>query len=126
MRKKPRRNGENMTHSEVLQETYHKALEQTANNDFSVHLSNDIVGDLELLVNRSEQNKGLITVLITLLTHKIVSPKQDIRYHQAQLPNGFAGRGIDQQYVTPFMKSVSFPATAESGWLTRSLEQPHP
>ena len=41
----------NMTHSEVLKETYHKALEQTANNDFSVHLNNDIVGDLELLVN---------------------------------------------------------------------------
>lgn len=116
----------NMTHSEVLQETYHKALEQTANNDFSVHLNNDIVGDLELLVNRSEQNKGLITVLITLITHKVVSPEQDIRYHQAQLPNGFAGRGIDQQYITPFMKSVSFPAMAESGWLTRSLEQPHP
>ncbi|MCI9604533.1 MAG: hypothetical protein HFH19_10070, partial [Ruminococcus sp.] len=32
--------------------------------------------------------------------------------HQAQLPNGFAGRGIDQQYITPFMKSVSFPAMA--------------
>lgn len=81
---------------------------------------------MELLISRSERNKGLVTVLITLTTHKIVSPSQDIRYHQAQLPNGFAGRGIDQQYITPFMKSVSFPAMAESGWLTRSLEQPHP
>lgn len=97
-----------MTHSEVLQETYNKALEQTANNDFSVDLGNDIVADLELLVNRSEQNKGLITVLITLITHKIVSPEQDIRYHQAQLPNGFAGRGIDQQYVTPFINLLVF------------------
>lgn len=115
-----------MTHLEVLQDAYEKALDQTANNDFSVDLGNDIVVDLELLVSRSEQNKGLIAVLITLITHKIVSPEQDIRYHQAQLPNGFAGRGIDQQYITPFMKSVSFPAMAESGWLTRSLEQAHP
>ena len=51
---------------------------------------------------------------------------QDIRYHQAQQENGFAGRSIDKDIVTPFMKSVSFPAMAESGWLTRSLEQPHP
>jgi DNA (cytosine-5)-methyltransferase 1 len=42
------------------------------------------------------------------------------------MENGFAGRVIDNNYVTPFMKSVSFPAMAESGWLTRSLEQAHP
>ena len=52
--------------------------------------------------------------------------KKDIRYHQAQQKNGFAGRSIDKEVITPFMKSVSFPAMAESGWLTRSLEQPHP
>lgn len=115
-----------MTHLEVLQKVYDESLYQTAKNDFSTDLDNEIVNDLDLLVGRSEQNKGMITVLITLITHKIVSPKQDIRYHQAQLPNGFAGRGIDQQYVTPFMKSVSFPAMASSGWLTRSLEQAHP
>lgn len=79
-----------------------------------------------MLVSRSESNKGMIAVLTTLLVHKIVDPEQDIRYHQAQLPNGFAGRSIDQNYVTPFMKKVSFPAMAESGWLTRSLEQAHP
>ena len=67
-----------------------------------------------------------MTVLITLLTHKIVDNKQDVRYHQAQLKNGFAGRGIDTEFITPFMKSVNFPAMSESGWLTRSLEQPHP
>lgn len=115
-----------MTHLEVLQKVYDESLYQTAKNDFSTDLDNEIINDLDLLVSRSEQNKGMITVLITLLTHKIVCPKQDIRYHQAQLPNGFAGRGIDQQYVTPFMKSVSFPAMASSGWLTRSLEQAHP
>ncbi len=115
-----------MSHSDVLNEVYSEALEKTANDDLSTGLDNAIINDLELLISRSERNKGLVTVLITLTTHKIVSPSQDIRYHQAQLPNGFAGRGIDQQYITPFMKSVSFPAMAESGWLTRSLEQPHP
>jgi DNA (cytosine-5)-methyltransferase 1 len=64
--------------------------------------------------------------LTTLLVHKIFDPAQDIRYHQAKMEKGFAGRGIDQAHVTPFMKRVSFPSMAESGWLTRSLEQPHP
>lgn len=115
-----------MTHSDVLNKVYKEALEKTAKDDYGTDLDNSTKNNIIYLVSRSEQNKGLITVLITLVTHKIISPAQDIRYHQAQLPNGFAGRTIDQQYITPFMKMVRFPAMAESGWLTRSLEQPHP
>jgi DNA (cytosine-5)-methyltransferase 1 len=89
-------------------------------------LDEELVKAVDTMVGRSESNKGIVTVLTTLLTHKIVEPEQDIRYHQAGMEGGFAGRGIDQTYVTPFMKSVSFPSMAESGWLTRSLEQPMP
>lgn len=115
-----------MNHDEILQDAYDDALEKTAHNDYSVILPDVTIEELQLLVNRSEQNKGMLAVLTTLLTHKIYNPSQDIRYHQAQLENGFAGRGIDQQYITPFMKRMNFPAMSESGWLTRSLEQPHP
>lgn len=115
-----------MTHLEILESTYDAALARVAADDLSTTLPDDIAEKISLLVSRSEQNKGMLAVLVTLLTHKILDPAQDIRYHQAQLPNGFAGRGIDQAYVTPFMKRVSFPAMAESGWLTRSLEQAHP
>lgn len=96
------------------------------NDDYSTPLPNSIATYIEAIVERSEANKGIVTVLVTLLTHKIVEPTQDIRYHQAQLENGFSGRNIDKAVITPFMKSVSFPAMAESGWLTRSLEQAHP
>ena len=113
-------------HNDVLNDIYEKALLATSANDYTTTLSNTISEQIKLLVSRSETNKGMIAVLTTLLVHKIVEPQQDIRYHQAQLPNGFAGRGIDQNYITPFMKRVSFPAMAESGWLTRSLEQAHP
>lgn len=113
-------------HNDVLEDVYNKALSAVAGNDLGTVLPNDVRQKVEYLVSRSETNKGLITVLITLLTHKIFNPAQDVRYHQAQLPNGFAGRGIDQNYITPFMKRVSFPAMKESGWLTRSLEQSHP
>lgn len=39
------------------------------------------------------------------------------------MDSGYSGRGIDTRYITPFMKEMGFPAMAESGWLTRSLEQ---
>lgn len=115
-----------MKHKEVLESIYNQALVETSDNNYTTDLLQSIVSDIELIVSRSEANKGLIAVLTTLLTHKIVDNAQDIRFHQAQQENGFAGRSIDKDVVTPFMKSVSFPAMSESGWLTRSLEQPHP
>lgn len=115
-----------MTHSEVLQKVYDSALNEVGHQDYSTPLPDETADQIRLLVSRSEASKGMMTVLITLFAHKLVNPEQDIRYHQVQQPNGFAGRGIDTEYVTPFMKSVSFPAMSESGWLTRSLEQPHP
>jgi DNA (cytosine-5)-methyltransferase 1 len=42
------------------------------------------------------------------------------------MPNGFSGRTIDTQFITPTLKELGLPAMAESGWLTRSLEQPYP
>jgi DNA (cytosine-5)-methyltransferase 1 len=70
--------------------------------------------------------KGVFTVLVTLITHKILYPKQDIRYHQSSMKHGFSGRTIDTKYITPTLKELKLPSMAESGWLTRSLEQPYP
>ncbi len=42
------------------------------------------------------------------------------------MPNGYSGRTLDTKIVTPFLKKNMFPAMAESGWLTRSLEQSQP
>jgi len=40
--------------------------------------------------------------------------------------NGFFGRSIDTKHITPTLRELGFPSMAESGWLTRSLEQPYP
>jgi len=116
-----------MTHSELLNKVYDAAL-GIAFDEKSTFENVDIATrkHVDYIISRSESNKGMVTVLTTLLAHKIVASKQDIRYHQAGLENGFAGRGVDQNHVTPFMKKVAFPSMAESGWLTRSLEQAHP
>ena len=115
-----------MTHKEVLDYVYNEALSETAEMNYSTELPKETAVQIEKIIERSEANKGIVAVLVTLLTHKITDSSQDIRYHQAQLENGFSGRNIDRAVVTPFMKSKNFPAMAESGWLTRSLEQAHP
>lgn len=112
-----------MTHKEILEKIYNEVL---ANPDSILSIPDKIKEDVRLIATHSESNKGIIAVLTTLLVHKIVNSTQDIRYHQAQLENGFSGRSIDTNEVTPFLKSVSFPSMSATGWLTRSLEQPHP
>ncbi len=86
----------------------------------------EITNELEGFKKVIEQQKGLFTVLITLGTYKLLNPLQDIRNHQASMSNGFAGRHIDEVYITPTLKELGLPSMSESGWLTRSIEQPHP
>lgn len=82
---------------------------------------------LDLIIEHSEKAKGVLAVLMTLLLKKVTSPRQDIRLHQAGMKGGFSGRVLDTKTVTPFLLKHNFPAMKSgSGWLTRSLEQPHP
>ncbi|MCG6150309.1 MULTISPECIES: hypothetical protein [Leptospira] len=78
------------------------------------------------LADSSFRQKAVFTVIVTLGIYKILHPNQDIRYHQSQLPGGFSGRSIDTRYITPILRIHGFPSMAESGWLTRSLEQAAP
>jgi phosphoribosyl-ATP pyrophosphohydrolase len=68
-----------------------------------------------------------IAVLITSLLKKVVSPNQDIRLNRKEFEGGYSGRSLDTHAITPWLKH-HFPrfAPKESGWLTRSIEQPHP
>ena len=65
-------------------------------------------------------------MLVMLLVYKILNPAQDIRYNRKDLKNGFSGRTFDTNYITPTLKKNNLPHMAESAYLTRSLEQPHP
>ena len=94
--------------------------------DFHGSIASRYLEYIKIIAKYSKKQKGVYTVLITLLVHKTLYPNQDIRYHQKNLPNGFSGRTIDTQYITPTLRELGLPAMAESGWLTRSLEQPYP
>lgn len=81
---------------------------------------------LKTITDSIDRNKGVYTVLTTLTVHKLLEPKQDIRFFQDKMKNGFSARTIDTKYITPTLKELGLLSMAESGWLTRSLEQPYP
>ena len=111
-----------MNHEEKLIEIYKKSF----NIDDIKNIEKAELSYLENIVKNIENNKGVFTVLITLMLHKILYKKQDIRKHQSKMKGGFSARTVDTKYITPTLNKLGLPAMRESGWLTRSLEQPYP
>ena len=95
-------------------------------DDDSFDLPHEIKQHINIIGNQIENQKGVFTVLVTLFFYKIHNPKQDIRLFQRKMENGFSGRSFDTKHITPVLKKLNFPSMSESGWLTRSLEQPYP
>jgi len=110
-----------------LEDQYNQAMSVVGSNET---ITTDLAeGEKELLdtiLQYSESAKGVLTVFITSIVYKILNPEQDIRNHQDSIPKGYSGRTFDTKHITPFLKQCKFPAMAESGWLTRSLEQKVP
>ena len=111
-----------MNHREKLLEVYEKSL----NVSDIDNISEKIMFFLKNITDNIDRNKGVYTVLITLMVHNLLEPKQDIRFHQDKMKKGFSARTIDTRYITPTLKELGLLSMAESGWLTRSLEQPYP
>jgi DNA (cytosine-5)-methyltransferase 1 len=108
-------------HKEKLLEIYESCISSN-----KVSLGKDIIEELNVIKGIIERQRGIYVVLITLGIHKIIDPKQDIRIHQSKLPGGFSGRSLDTKYISPTLTELKLPSMSESGWLTRSLEQPYP
>jgi DNA (cytosine-5)-methyltransferase 1 len=110
-----------MNHKEKLIELY-----QNRKGLLAPNFSKEIQKEISVIANNCFKQKGVFTVIVTLAVHKSLHPEQDIRLHQSNMKNGFSGRSIDTKYITPTLKELNLPSMAESGWLTRSLEQPYP
>ncbi|MBP8994824.1 MAG: hypothetical protein KBG30_13590 [Bacteroidales bacterium] len=112
---------------EFLEQIYNESMAVVgSDNEIKSDLDTSIANHLLEILGRSESAKAVITVILTSAVYKRLNPDQDIRNHQTSIPNGYSGRTFDSKFITPFLKSVKFPAMAESGWLTRSLEQKVP
>lgn len=112
-----------MSYKQKLIDIYNEAIEKI---DYSKRLSDITQKNIEIMAQNCFAQKGVYTVYVTLSIYKLIHDEQDIRNHQTQISGGFSGRTIDTAYITPTLKKVGLPSMAESGWLTRSLEQPYP
>ena len=104
-----------------VQALFNKCLSTKSNP-----LNKELEKSIKLIVDFGERQKGVLTVVITGLVYKYYHPEQDVRQHQATLRDGYSGRTFDAKFITPFLRNNHFPSMAESGWLTRSLEQKVP
>ena len=96
-------------------------------NISELDLNNEQIKWVKNITDAEETSKGVFTALFSSITYKCLHTEQDVRYHKISLENGYSGRSFDTKYVTPFLKSKQFyGAMKESGWLTRSIEQPYP
>lgn len=112
--------------TDVLTTAYQTAKKSSVSSQLQ-ELPDDCVKDLRIIVEHAESLKGVLGVTLTSIVYKVLHPSQDIRFHQEHMQEGYSGRGFDTRYITPFLKdNFSHFAMAESSWLTRSLEQPHP
>lgn len=119
-----------MDAKEYIENVYLKAEHNVAKKELTTppnELTKTIKA-IDQIIARAESSKGVMTVFLTSIIYKILHPKVDIRYHQAGIKEGvgYSGRSFDTAIVTPFLKEKEFPNMAESGWLTRSLEQKVP
>lgn len=123
-------NKNNNSINRILEKFYKIAISEIKKDNgesFLKKLSRNQYEWLSRMVSNVESFKAIVTVLATSLIKKIENPKQDIRYHKNELKGGYSGRTFDTKFVTPFFKKYfSRFAMKESGWLTRSIEQPHP
>lgn len=116
-----------MTPDEFLEQMYAGAMGKASGKEVATTtLATPVRQTLDMIANKSENNKGVLAVVMTSLVYKTLHPEQDVRRHQSSIEGGYAGRGFDFAHITPFLKKCKFPAMAESGWLTRSLEQKSP
>lgn len=111
---------------ELLEVIYQEAVGSYENDVLVPGISDVEESHLSTVIQNQEKRKAAVAVLVTLLLKKVLSPNQEIRLHRAEFDDGFSGRRLDTQIVTPFLRSKQFPSMSESGWLTRSFEQSHP
>lgn len=116
---------ENINPNCLLKALYQNAEKHVSKDELS-KVSPSILPFVEEVIHKAEGAKAVLTVLLTSAVYKKLYPEQDIRLHQAGIAGGYSGRTFDTQFITPFLREKQFPAMAESGWLTRSLEQKKP
>lgn len=112
-----------MTENEIFEKAYKKAEQIVKKKQFD-KFSETIREDVDLLIDKIEQNKSIVSALVTSLVKKIVDQIQDVRLHRTDFENGYSARSLDTKFTSPFFKN-HFPkyANKESSFLTLATRE---
>lgn len=80
--------------------------------------------DVDMLIDKIDSNKSLVSALVTSLVKKILDSNQDIRLHRTDFEGGYSARSLDTHFTSPFFKD-HFPkyANKESSFLTLATRE---
>lgn len=108
---------------DILEEIYKEAQIMLKKNRVD-NINATLKKDIDLLIDKIESNKSIVSALATSLLKKIIDPKQDIRLHRMDFENGYSARSLDTRITSPFFKKY-FPkyANKESSFLTLATRE---
>jgi len=75
-----------MNYNKILEELHIEAINK---KEYAKNLNSQTLKNIETIAQKSFNQKGVFTVLVTLGIYKIVHPKQDIRNHQTQTKGSY-------------------------------------
>jgi DNA (cytosine-5)-methyltransferase 1 len=103
----------------LLEEGYQKAVEMAGQEEIEV--SDDIRKSVDVFIENIDSDKSLVSVIVTSLLKKLITPDQDIRYHMAQMDNGYSARGLDTKVTSPFFnRHFTKYGSKETAFLTKA------
>ena len=108
---------------DILEEIYKEAQIMLKKNRVD-NINATLKKDIDLLIDKIESNKSIVSALAASLLKKIIDPKQDIRLHRMDFENGYSARSLDTRITSPFFKKY-FPkyANKESSFLTLATRE---
>jgi len=107
----------------VLERAYSKMLEIIAQKQ-KMEFEDVIVETVDILIDKIDSNKSLLSALVTSLVKKVINPEQDVRLHRVDFENGYSAHSLDTSVTAPFFKQ-HFPkyANKESSFLTLATRE---
>lgn len=94
-----------MNENEILE----KILEEAKNiilKNKTYDFPNLIPENINILIEKIDKNKSLISAIVSSLLKKIINPEQDVRLHRTDFKGGYSARSLDTRFTAPFFKNI--------------------
>jgi DNA (cytosine-5)-methyltransferase 1 len=101
-----------------------KALIEIGGSETASIFDAQLTQSVNVLIDKIDSNKSLLSAIVTSVARKAVQPEQDIRLHRVDFEGGYSARTLDTKVTAPFFKQY-FPkyANKESAFLTLATRE---